>query len=70
MASQEIQHKVLPEKTSIEKLAELVSDQTKRIEELQDTIDQNSSWKSKSVDYLAGGVVGAIIGFVLTLLLT
>ena len=70
MSSLEIQSRIPPEETPIDKLTELLSEQTKRIEELQEEIRRSNSWKSKAVDYLIGGLVGAVIGFVLTLELT
>ena len=70
MSSLEIQNRILPEEKPIDKLTELVSEQTNRIKDLQEEIWRGNSWKSKVLDYLIGGVVGAVICFLLTLLLT
>ena len=70
MSSLEIQNRILPEEKPIDKLTELVNEQTNRIKDLQEEIWRGNSWKSKVLDYLLGGVVGAVIGFFLTLLLT
>lgn len=70
MSSLEIQNRILPEEKPIGKLTELVSKQTNRIKDLQEEIRRGNSWKSKVLDYLMGGVVGAVICFLLTLLLT
>jgi TolA-binding protein len=40
-----------------------------KIEELQEELRKNSSWKSKLKDYIVGGIIGAILGFGLSKLL-
>jgi len=59
-----------PEPAAAERLIEVVTEQTKRIEELQEEVSKSNSWKSKTFDYLLGGLVGAILGLILTLALT
>ena len=70
MSSIEIQKRISSEEDSTEKLTRLVSEQTKRIEELHEELRRSNSLKSKTLDYLIGGLVGAVIGFVLTLAFT
>ncbi|MDP8218791.1 MAG: hypothetical protein P9M03_08705 [Candidatus Theseobacter exili] len=37
-----------------------------KIEKLQEELCKSSSWKSKLKDYIIGGTIGAILGFVLS----
>lgn len=67
MTPQEIQKRISYEEYPIRKLTELVAELTKRIEELKDDIRKSNHLKSKVIDYLIGGLVGAIIGFLFTL---
>ncbi|MGM0655555.1 MAG: AlbA family DNA-binding domain-containing protein [Thermodesulfobacteriota bacterium] len=70
MTSAEIRKRLSPEPAAAtERLIDVVTEQTKRIEELQDDIQKGGSWQSKALDYIIGGSVGAIIGFGLTLAL-
>ena len=70
MTAQEMQKRLSSEESPVDRLTVMVAEQTKRIEELLEDIRKGGSWQSKAVDYFLGGLVGAIIGFVLTLALT
>lgn len=70
MQSLEIQKRIAPEESPIDKLSGLVSEQTKRIDDLLEMICKDNSWKSKVIDYLIGGLIGAAIGFLLTIAFT
>jgi ATP-dependent DNA helicase RecG len=56
-------------KSSIDSLAESISKQTAIIEKLRGELQEASGLKSKMKDYLIGGAIGAIMGFLLSLLL-
>lgn len=56
-------------KSSIDSLAESISKQTAIIEKLRDELQGANSLKSKMKDYLIGGAIGAVMGFLLSLLL-
>ena len=64
MTPQEIEKRISPEESPIGRLTEMVTEQTKRIEELQDEIRKGNSWQSKAMEYIIGGQVGASIGFI------
>lgn len=70
MTPADIRKRISSEPSSTERLIEVVTEQTKRIEELQQDISKSNRWQSKSIDYLIGGLVGAILGLILTLALT
>jgi predicted HTH transcriptional regulator len=54
---------------SIDRLAESISKQTEIIETLRDELHEANSLKSKMKDYVIGGTIGAVTGFLLSLLL-
>ena len=70
MTPADIRKRISPEPSSINRLIEFVSEQTKRIGELQEEISKSNRWQAKAIDYLIGGLVGAILGLILTLALT
>ncbi len=70
MAASVIRSRLPPDKPPLDRLTELIADQTKRIEELVEIIRRSGSWKAKAVDYVVGGIVGTIIGVIVTFLLT
>ncbi len=71
MTPADIRRRISPEPAAAtERLIEVVPEQTKRIEELQEEVSRSNRWQSKIFDYLLGGLVGAILGLILTLALT
>jgi len=50
-------------------LANAIAKQTQTIQKLRDDLQEANSLKSKLKDWLIGGTIGAIIGFLLSLLL-
>lgn len=46
----------------------LVEELQQHIRDLRATIDHDRSWQSKLQDYFVGGLIGAILGFGLSLL--
>lgn len=70
MTPEDIRERISPEPAAADRLIEVVTEQTKRIKELQDEVSISNGWRSKCVDYLLGGLVGAILGLILTLALT
>jgi len=51
------------------RLAEVVAQQTTAINGVQARLDALSSWKAKVPDYLVGGLIGAVLGWLVTWLL-
>lgn len=70
MTPADIRKRLSPEPAAAERLIEVVTEQTKRIEELQEEVARSNRWQSKCVDYLLGGLIVAILGLILTLALT
>jgi predicted HTH transcriptional regulator len=53
---------------NIENLSKAIENQSRIISELQNEIRESGHWKSKMKDYFIGGVIGAILGLLATLL--
>ena len=47
-------------------LPDQLEESQRMIEELQEKLRKSSSWKSKLNDYILGGIIGAILGFLLS----
>ena len=52
----------------LEVLARAIAEQTKRIEDLSTALTKAQHWRGKVIDYVIGGAVGAILGYLLSLL--
>lgn len=50
-------------------LGRAIARQSKIIEDLQEELKKTNTWRSKLRDYLIGGVIGALIGYLLSILL-
>ncbi len=53
---------------NIESISKAIGNQSKIISELQSEIKESGNWKNKSKDYLIGGIIGAILGLLATIL--
>ncbi len=53
---------------NIENLSKAIENQSRIISELQTEIKDSGNWKSKMKDYFIGGIIGAILGLLVTLL--
>lgn len=62
--------KISNDSSSLTTLAYAIEKQSQIIDELRIEINNSNSWKSKLIDNFISGLIGAILGFVLTLLLT
>jgi ATP-dependent DNA helicase RecG len=49
-------------------LARAIAEQTKRIEDLSTALMKAHNWRGKVIDYVIGGAVGAVLGYLLSLL--
>jgi len=58
-----------PTAADINKLADAIARQTQTIQKLRDDLREANSLKSKLKDWLIGGTIGAVIGFLLSLVL-
>jgi predicted HTH transcriptional regulator len=58
-----------PTAVDINKLADAIAKQTRTVQKLRDDLREANSLKSKLKDWLIGGTIGAVIGFLLSLLL-
>jgi ATP-dependent DNA helicase RecG len=54
---------------SLDVLANTIEKQSKTINELRDEIKNSNSWKSKLRDHFISGIIGAILGAIITLLI-
>jgi len=52
----------------LEILARAIAEQTKRIEDLSTALTKAQNWRGKVIDYVIGGAVGAVLGYLLSLL--
>jgi len=52
----------------LEALARAIAEQTKRIEDLSTALTKAQNWRGKVIDYVIGGAVGAVLGYLLSLL--
>lgn len=64
------QEKQRKKQEALLELPEQFEESQLRIEELQEELRKSSSWKVKLKDYFVGGIIGAILGFVLSKLLS
>lgn len=62
--------KISSDSNSLATLANAIEKQSKTIDELREEIKNSISWKTKLRDHFISGLIGAILGLVLTLLLT
>ncbi len=72
MTAEEIKLKLITissDSNSIETLANSIEKQSQTINELREEIKNSNSWKTKLRDNFLSGLVGAILGLVLTLLI-
>lgn len=52
----------------LEVLSRAIAEQTNRIEDLSTALAKAHSWHGKVIDYVIGGIVGAVLGYLLSLL--
>lgn len=73
MTAEEIKLKlttISSDSNSLTTLANAIEKQSQTIDELREEIKNSNSWKTKLRDNFISGLIGAIVGLVLTLLLT
>jgi predicted HTH transcriptional regulator len=51
----------------LEVLSRAIAEQTNRIEDLSTALAKAHSWHGKVIDYVIGGIVGAVLGYLLSL---
>lgn len=49
-------------------LARAIAEQTNTIEDLSAALAKAQNWRSKAIDYVIGGAIGAVLGYLLSLL--
>jgi hypothetical protein len=52
----------------LEVLSRALAEQTHRIEDLRTALAKTHSWHGKVIDYVIGGIVGAVLGYLFSLL--
>ena len=62
--------KISSDSSSLTTLANAIEKQSQTIDELREEIKNSNSWKTKLRDNFISGLIGAILGLILTLLLT
>ena len=73
MTAEEISSKlkiISSDSNSLKALANAIEKQSQTIAELREEIRTSNSWKTKLKDQIVGGIIGALLGLGLTLLLT
>ena len=51
----------------LEVLSSAIAEQTNRIEDLRTALAKAHSWHGKVIDYVIGGIIGAVLGYLLSL---